>query len=327
MNFPNLTLQEVFHARQTIAPYLRPTPLHHYHGLSKLLQAEVYVKHENHQPVGAFKVRGGVNLISHLSHEEKQRGVITASSGNHGQSIAFAAQLFGVRAGIVLPAGANPAKVEAIRARGAEIIFYGKDFDEARIHAEELAHKTGARFINSGDEPLLIAGVATYALETLEALPEVEVIIVPVGGGSGASGCCLVAKTIHPKIQVIAVQAEKAPAAFLSWKERKRVEAKMETFAEGLATRAPFDLPQTILREHLDDFLLVSEDEMRRAMLLMIEHTRNLPEAAGAAPLAAALKIKERLQNKKVALVMSGGNIALHQLQELMRMNFDHQKR
>lgn len=318
MKSSGVTLQDVVRARQVIAPYLRATPLYRYHGLSQLLQAEVHVKHENHQPVGAFKVRGGVNLIAQLSAEERQRGVITASSGNHGQSIAFASKLFGVQARITLPAGANPVKVEAIRAMGAETIFHGRDFDDARVHAEALAQKSGARFINSGDEPLLIAGVGTYALEILEALPDVEVIVVPVGGGSGAAGCCIVAKTINPAIQVIAVQAEKAPSAWLSWRERKRVEAKMETFAEGLATRAPFDLPQAVLREHLDDFLLVGEEEIRAAMLLLIEHTRNLPEAAGAAALAAALKIKENLAGRKVALVMSGGNISLQQLRELM---------
>jgi len=297
---------------------LKPTPLHHYHGLSQLLGATVYVKHENHQPVGAFKVRGGINLIAHLSPEERQRGVITASSGNHGQSIAFASRLFDARATIMLPENANPVKVEAIRAIGAEIVFHGRDFDDAREFAESQAEKTGARFISSGDEPLLIAGVGTYVLEIIESLPEVETIIVPVGGGSGVSGCCIVAKTINPKIRVIGVQAEKAPSAYLSWKAGQHVEAKMETFAEGLATRAPFEVPQSIMRELLDDFILVSEDEMREAMRLLIEHTRNLPEAAGAAPLAGALKLKASLSGKTVALVMSGGNITLKQLREVL---------
>ncbi len=318
MPFPKITLADVLKARQIISPYLAPTPLYSYHGLNRLLEAEAYVKHENHQPVGAFKVRGGINLIAHLSPEERKRGVITASSGNHGQSIAFASKLFGVRAAIALPENANPAKVEAIRGLGAEIIFHGRDFDEARVFAEQEAEHTGARFINSGDEPLLIAGVATYALEIFFALANLDVIIVPVGGGSGAAGCCIVAKSINPNIRVIAVQAEKAPAAYLSWKTGQRVEARMETFAEGLATRVPFDLPQAILREHLDDFLLVSEEELRHAMLLLIEHTRNLPEAAGAAVLAAALKIKPALASKRTVLVLSGGNIALGQLRELM---------
>jgi len=318
MNLLPVTILDVLKARQVIVPYLQPTPLYHYHGLSQLLGAKVYVKHENHQSVGAFKVRGGVNLLANLSAEERQRGVITASSGNHGQSIAFASRLFGVRATIMLPENANPVKVEAIRSMNAEIVFHGRDFDAAREFAELQAQKTGARFISSGDEPLLIAGVGTYALEIIESLPEVETLIVPVGGGSGVSGCCIVAKTINPNIRVIGVQAEKAPSAYLSWKAGQRVEAKMETFAEGLQTRAPFALPQSIMRELLDDFILVSEDEMREAMRLLIEHTRNLPEAAGAASLAAALKLKTSLGGKHVALVMSGGNITLSQLREIL---------
>jgi threonine dehydratase len=319
MNSLPVTILDVLKARQTIAPYLQPTPLRHYHGLSQLLGAKVYIKHENHNPTGAFKVRGGVNLVANLSPEERQRGVITASSGNHGQSIAFASRLFGVRATIVMPENANSVKAEAIRNMSAEIIFHGRDFDDAREFAESQAVRTGARFINSGNEPLLIAGVGTYALEIIESWPEVETIIAPVGGGSGVSGCCIVAKTINPNIRVIGVQAEKAPSAYLSWKAGERVEAKMETFAEGLATRAPFDLPQSIMRGLLDDFILVGEDEMREAMRLLIEHTRNLPEAAGAASLAAGLKVKTNLSGKNVALVMSGGNVTLNQLRELLK--------
>ena len=319
MSFPRITILDVLKARQTIALYLQPTPLRHYHGLSQLLGAKVYIKHENHNPTGAFKVRGGVNFIANLSSEERRRGVITASSGNHGQSIAFAARLFGARATIAMPENANPIKAEAIRNMGAEIIFHGRDFDDAREFAEAQAVRTGARFISSGNEPLLITGVGTYALEIVESWPEVETIFVPVGGGSGASGCCIVAKTINPNIRVIGVQAEKAPSAYLSWKAGQRVEAKMETFAEGLATRAPFDLPQSIMRELLDEFILVSDDEMREAMRLLIEHTRNLPEAAGAASLAAALKLKTSLVGKNAVLVMSGGNITLNQLRELLK--------
>ncbi|MCG3119615.1 MAG: L-threonine dehydratase catabolic TdcB [bacterium] len=314
----SVTLTDVLKARQVIAPHLQPTPLRHYHGLSQLLGAKVYVKHENHNPTGAFKVRGGINFIAHLSEAGRRRGVITASSGNHGQSIAYASRLFGVRATIMLPENANPVKAEAIRNMGAEIVFHGRDFDDAKMFAESQAQKTGARFISSGDEPLLISGVGTYALEIMENLPEVETLIAPVGGGSGVSGCCLVAKTLKPSVRVIGVQAEKAPSAYLSWKAGQRVEAKMETFAEGLATRAPFDLPQSLMREWLDDFLLVSEDEMREAMRILIEHTRNLPEAAGAASLAAALKLQASLVGKNVALVMSGGNITLDQLRDLL---------
>ncbi|MGD9099960.1 MAG: threonine/serine dehydratase [Anaerolineae bacterium] len=312
------TFQDVLLARRTIAPHLRPTPLYFYWGLSELVGAEVWVKHENHQPVGAFKVRGGVNLVAHMDDEERARGVISASTGNHGQSIAYAARLFGVRAIIGMPQGSNPGKIAAIRNLGAEIHFHGRDFDEARLYVEELAEREGLRYVSSGDEPRLIAGVGTYALEIIEALPDVAAIVVPVGGGSGAAGVCTVVKSVNPDIRVIGVQAEKAPSAYLSWKEERRVEAKMETFAEGLATRAPFDLPQAVLRRHLDDFVLVGEAELREAVLLMLTHTHNLAEGAGAAALAGALKLKEGLAGAKVALVQSGGNLSLARLREIL---------
>lgn len=316
MNLPTFT--DLLRARRTIVPYLRPTALYTYPSLSQLLGCEVWVKHENHNPTSSFKVRGGVNLIANLSAEEKARGVITASTGNHGQSVAFAANLFGVQAVVAVPNGANPAKVESIRNLGAEIRAVGKDFDDCRTYVEETAPREGLRYISSGDEPLLIAGVGTYALEILEYLPETEVVIVPVGGGSGASGVCLAVKTTDPLIQVIAVQSEAAPAAYLTWRERRRVEASMETMAEGLATRRTFDLPQAILQRDLDDFVLVSEAELKAATLLAMEKTRNLVEAAGAASLAAALKIRERLQGKRVVLIFSGGNITLPQLKTLL---------
>src|SRR3954447_20717335 len=196
------TFADVLAARKRIAPYLRPTPLYPYGALSSLVGTEVWVKHENHQPVGAFKVRGGVNLLAQLSPEERQRGVIAASTGNHGQSVAYAARLFGARAIICVPEDANPVKVESMRSLGAEIIFHGRDFDEAREHCEEIAEEQGFRYIHSGDEPLLIAGIATHTLEILEERPDIEVIVVPVGGGSGAAGACLAAKAINPQVEV-----------------------------------------------------------------------------------------------------------------------------
>jgi threonine dehydratase len=311
------TFADVLQARDTIAPYLRPTALYPYRGLSAAVGGEVWIKHENHQPTGAFKVRGGINFMAHLPEEERRRGVLTASTGNHGLSVAFAAQRFGVRALVVMPNGANPVKVEAIRELGAEVRFVGRDFDDCRAYVE-AAGSHGMYYLSSGDEPLLIAGVATHTLEIVEALPEVEVILVPVGGGSGAAGACLAAKSIKPRIQVIGVQAEAAPAAYQSWKQGRRVEAPMETFAEGLATRAPFELPQAILRRQLDDFVLVSDEEIRGAMRLLLEKTRNLVEAAGAATLAAAIRIRDRLQGKRLALIVSGGNLTVAGLQELL---------
>jgi threonine dehydratase len=312
------TFAHVLEARRRIAPHLRPTPLHRYPALDDLLGADVFVKHENHQPVGAFKVRGGVNLVSQLSADERERGVVAASTGNHGQSIAYAARLFGVRATICVPEAANPVKVASMRGLGAELVFHGRDFDDAREHCERLAAEHGYRYVHSGNEPLLIAGVATETLEILEEEPGVDAILVPIGGGSGAAGACIVAHAVDPALRVIGVQSDAAPAAYRSWRERRLVEDRMETFAEGLATRTAFELPQRILWEHLDDFVLVPDEEIRAAQALMIEATRNLVEAAGAAPLAAALRLRGELGGKRVALVLSGGNASREQLLDVL---------
>jgi threonine dehydratase len=307
-------LADVLAARRRIAPYLAPTPLYRYPALDRLAGARVWVKHENHQPVGAFKVRGGVNLMSQLGGAERQRGVITASTGNHGQSIAYAAGLFGVRAIVCAPERANPVKVESMRALGAEVVLYGRDFDEAREHCEKQAAEHGYRYIHSGNEPALIAGVGTYTLEILEAQPDTEIIVVPVGGGSGAAGACVVAKAVRPSVQVIGVQSAAAPAAQRSWQARALLTAENATIAEGLATRTSFELPQQILWAKLDDFVLVSDEALLSATRAMIEKTRNLVEPAGAAALAAVLSGPGRFAGRNVAVVCSGGNISPAQL-------------
>jgi threonine dehydratase len=309
-----LTLADVFLARQTIDKTLPRTPLIEYPALSSFAGARVLVKHENHQPVGVFKLRGGINLISRMPDAERASGVITASTGNHGQSVAFAARMFGVKAQILVPEGANPLKVDSMRALGAEVSFYGKDFDDAREQAEAIAAEAGMRYIHSGNEPLLIAGVGTIALEIIEAAPEIDAIIVPVGGGSGAAGACITAKSINPAIKIIGVQSEKAPAAFKSWNARRVLEDKMETSAEGLATRVGFELPQRILWQHLDDFVLVSDEEIQHAIALYIEKAHTLAEAAGAASLAALIRYRDRFRGLTVALVLSGANITIAQL-------------
>lgn len=312
------TLQDVIKAQKHVYRYLKPTPLYHYPGLDNLIGAEVWVKHENHQPLGAFKVRGGLNLVAGLNKSQRRAGILTASTGNHGQSIAFAGKVNGVPVTISMPEGANPGKVAAIQALGAEVVFIGQDFDVAREWADEQAQKSGGLFIGPA-EFSLICGVGTYALEIIQDLPDVDCIIVPVGGGSGASGVCTVAKTINPAIEVIAVQSAQAPAAQLSWKAGKHIEAEMNSFAEGLATRVPFELPQRILRQHLDDFVLLDDEALKAAIILHLQHTHNLVEGAGAASLAAALKLKDRLANKKVVLVVSGGNLALEKLQGILQ--------
>lgn len=312
------TFQDVLQARQRIRPYLARTPLYSYPALNELVGTQIYVKHENYQPVGAFKVRGGINLISQLSAEERKRGVIAASTGNHGQSVAYAARLFGVTARIVVPEGANPGKVAAMQGMGAEVLFHGANFDEARQHCEALAQEHGYRYIHSGNEPLLIAGVGTGTLEMLEDEPALDVIIVPVGGGSGAAGACIVAQAINTKIRVIGVQAATSPAAYQSWRDRQMVSAPNQTFAEGLATGSAFELPQAILWEKLSDFVLVSDEEIMQAMLWLIERAHTLVEAAGAASLAAAYTLRETLQGQKVGIVCSGGNTSLEHLRKAL---------
>ena len=309
---------DVLDAARQIRPYLEPTPLRHYPSLDRLVGAEVYVKHENHNPTGAFKVRGGINLVSRLSEDERRRGVIAASTGNHGQSVAYAARLFGVPAVICAPAAANPVKVEAMQDLGAEVVLEGERYDDARRIAEKLAREHGYRYIHSGDEPLLISGVGTHTLEALQEQPHLDTVIVPIGGGSGAAGAAIAAKAINPEVRVIGVQSDAAQAAYLSWKTGELQEAPNRTRAEGLTTGTPFALPQRIMRRLLADFVLVSDDEIDAANAVMIEKTRTLVEGAGAAALAAAIKTRDSLRGHTVALICSGGNISPAQLKALM---------
>ena len=305
-------------AADRIRPHIAPTPLRHSPAVSELLGADVYLKHEHHLPTGAFKVRGGVNLISQLTAAEHEAGVIAASTGNHGQSVAFASRLFGVRAIVCAPEQANPGKVAAMRELGAEVKLVGANYDEARLACERLAASEGYRYIHSGDEPLLIAGVGTHTLEILGEQPRIDTIIVPIGGGSGAAGACIVAKAIDPSIQVIGVQSQEAPAAFQSWREGRLVEVASHTWAEGLSTGTAFDLPQRIMRRLLDDFVLVGDDEIKAAVRSLLERSRVLVEGAGAAPFAAALGLKDRLAGRRVALILSGGNISIPQLRTVL---------
>ena len=307
MNSP--TLADIYAARPRVRRVVRPTPLIRHPLLALETGLDVYVKHENHNPTGAFKVRGGVNLISTLTAVER-RGVITATTGNHGQSIALACQREGVPCTIVVPLGNNPEKNAAMRAYGAELIEFGRDFDEARERVEALQHERNLRYVHSANEPALIAGVGTYALEIFEELPDVDVVLVPIGGGSGACGCAIVRSGVGSRAKVIGVQAARADAFTRSWRGPSRVVGdKADTFAEGMATRVTFDLTFDILRSELDDVVTLTEDELAEGVRLALRATHNLAEGAGAAPLAAAMKLRDRLAGRKVVAVMSGGNI------------------
>jgi threonine dehydratase len=278
--------------------------------LSEETGIDLWVKHENHNPTSAFKVRGGLNLVRSLAPDERRRGVVTASTGNHGQSIALACQREGVRCTVFVPDGNNPEKNAAMRAFGAIVDEGGRDFDEARERCERAAADTGARYVHSANEPLLIAGVATYALEIFERLPDVATIVVPIGGGSGACGNCLVRSTLGSSAKVIGVQAEKADAFTRSFRSGTRVVGdSADTFAEGMATRVTFDLTFSFLAGELDDIVVLSESELAEGVRLAMRGTHNLAEGAGASALAAAVKIKSRLNTGRVVAVMSGGNL------------------
>jgi threonine dehydratase len=306
------TFNDILAAREFVSQYLPATPLTRIETLSIDLGFDYYAKCENLQPVGAFKVRGGVNLVGTATDEEKRAGLISASTGNHGQSIAYAGRLFGARVIIYAPTeNVNQTKMQAMRDLGAEVRLHGQDFDEARQEAERIAQQEGHRYVHSANEPKLIAGVGTIGLEIFDTLADVDVIIAPAGGGSCAAGNCIVAKYINPRVRVVAVQSEQAPAMWHAWKNRTLDPyPTMETEHEGLATRVPFELTNRILWDLLHDFVLVSDEEINDAILLLAQHGKQVAEGAGAASLAAAVKLRDQLQGKKVVGILTGGNIS-----------------
>ncbi|HEV8426928.1 MAG TPA: threonine/serine dehydratase [Pyrinomonadaceae bacterium] len=314
------TFEDVVAAREFIAPYLPKTPLLRVRALSELLNCDYYAKLENLQPVGAFKVRGGVNLVGTASDEERRKGLVSASTGNHGQSIAYAGRLFSSRVIIYAPAeNVNESKMQAIRDLGAEVRYHGRDFDEARQECERVAREEGFRYVHSANEPRLIAGVGTIGLEIFEELPDVDVIIAPAGGGSCASGNCIVANELNPNVHVIAVQSDAAPAMWHAWRNHSlEPYPTMNTEHEGLATRVPFELTNNILWKLLSDFILVSDSEINEAVKLLAQHAKQVTEGAGAASLAATFKLRDELRGKKVVGIVSGGNLPLDRFAKLI---------
>ena len=310
------TFEEILEAQVFVRRHLGPTPLVHLPALSEALGFEYYAKCENLQPVGAFKVRGGIHLLGTAGRNEIGAGAISASTGNHGLSVAYAGRRFGIPVVIYAPApNVNVAKMQAIRDLGAEVRLHGRDFDEARVEAQRVAQAEGLRFVHTANEPRIIAGVGGIALEIFEDLPDVDVIIAPVGGGSCAAGACLVAKHVRPRTQVIAVQSDRAPAAWQAFQNRTlEPHPRMETVHEGLATRVPFELTSRIMWELLDDFVLATDEEITAGIPLLARHGRLVAEGAGAASLCAAIKLKDRLRGKKVVGILSGGNITMDRL-------------
>jgi threonine dehydratase len=312
-----VSLTEIIKASKNVYQYLSPTALRYYQQLSEIIVAKVWLKHENHNPTCAFKVRGGINLLAQLTQRQKEAGLYTASTGNHGQSIAYASQVFQAKAVIYVPNNANPGKVAAMQSYGAQVVHFGDNFDQCRAAALEAANKNKGLFIGPTDE-VLINGVGSYGLEIINDLPEVDVIIVPVGAGSGICATSIVAKAINPKIKIIGVQSAQAPSQQLSWKSKQLIEADVNTIAEGVATGVPFINTQKIMWKNVDEFILVDDQDIVKANKILIETSHNLIEEASASTFAAALKIKSQLKDKNVVLVMSGGNISMHNLKRLI---------
>ena len=309
---------DVIQAREQVYQYLRPTLLNEWPLLRQRLGFRYLLKHENHQPTGAFKVRGGINLVSRLPAEQKQRGIISCTTGNHGQSLAYAARQFGVGCTLVVPEHNNPGKIRSMRALGAELIEHGKDFDEAKLHCEKLTEERGLRYVHSANEPMLIAGVGTMADEIFDEEAAPDVLLVPIGLGSGICGSAIVAAERNPGTQVIGVQSAGAPAVAESFKTGRIVRYdSLDTIAEGLATRVPAQMTLDIMRRLVHDIVLVTNDELRQAMAWLLETTHNLAEPAGAAATAAAWKLRDRLKGKTVVGVLSGGNCDLQLLAEI----------
>jgi threonine dehydratase len=310
-----VSLAESYRAVEIIKPFLKPTALTHYEGLSRGVGAEIYVKHENHQPIGCFKIRGGLTLVEHLKRDPSVNGVITYSTGNHGLSVATAGRWLGLKTVIVVPENANPVKKRAIRDCGAELVEAGESFDDCAQVVEALSRERGYYFAHPCNEPLIIDGVGTEFIEIMEDLPDLDVMIVPIGGGSEAAAAVTVLKELKPSVEIIAVQAAASQAGYQSWKQKRICKARNQTFAGGVATGKAYEVPFSIYKDALTDFVLLTEDEIYEGMALSAYYTHNLVEGAGGMPLMAAFKLRERLKGKQVAVQMSGCNASPAEVQ------------
>ncbi len=314
-----VSFQDILEASRKIRNFVTRTPTYFSVVFSQRTGAEVYLKLECFQPVGAFKIRGAVNKIRSLSVSELKKGLVAASSGNHGLSVAYAAKIYGAKAVVVVPKNAVKEKVEAIESYGAEVVKYGKDYEEAYSKALEIQKKTKRTFVHPFNDPFVIAGQATIGLELLEDVSDLDTIIVPVGGGGLISGIAVAAKTVKPDIKIIGVQAEGAPAIYRSWKAGKIVEIdSVKTVADGLVARKPLDLSFRIIKRYVDNILLVTDREIGEAVLALLREAHILAEPSGAASLAALLFKHHPKPEEKVAVIISGANISIGYLTSLL---------
>ena len=307
-----ITFDDVERARERIARHLTSTPLREYPLLNEAVGLELLVKHENHQPTGSFKIRNGLSFMTALTAEERQRGVVAASTGNHGQGIAYGAALVGSSAIICVPRGNNPEKNAAMRAWGATVVEEGRDYDESVRAMERIAREEGRVLAHSTNDPRIIAGAGTMTLEILEQAGAlgIDALVLAVGGGSQAVGALTVAKQRAPQLEVYGVQAAGASAQHDAWHAgTPQSTERAETFAEGVATRSTYELTFPALLEGLTDFVTLTDPEIAEGVRLILSTTHSVVEGAGAMGVMAAKKLRDRLTGKRVAVAFCGGNL------------------
>jgi threonine dehydratase len=317
-----IAFADVLAARERLKPYLSPTPLREYPLLNDLVGSgvRVWVKHENHHPTQSFKIRNGLSVVTSLSPEERKRGAIGASTGNHGMGVAYAGQLLGVPVAICVPENNNAEKNAAIRALGAELIEVGKTYDESAIACDRIRGERNMTLVHSTNHPQVIAGAGTMTLEIIEQQPDLDAIVIALGGGSQSVGAMTVLRERAPHIKTYAVGASGAPAQYESWKQGKLLTGQpVNTMAEGIATGAAYDLTFEALRAGLNGFVTVSDDEIYASIRDLIRITHNVPEGAGAAGLAGLRKLAPELAGKRVAIVMCGGNLSMTSLRRALQ--------
>lgn len=310
-----LSVSDIVRAGATIRRYLRPTPLYAYPTLGELLGAEVFIKHENHSPIGSFKARGAINALA--AHVDRRR-VVAFSSGNHGMGVAYAARQLGMEATVVVPEWANREKTRVIEALGGKVVFCGQSVSDGQWRTRELVEELAAYFANDGGDLLIAAGAGTVGLEIIEEVPDLDLLVIPVGDGALAGGCGVALRALAPGARSIGVQSDACPAMVRSWQCGEVVRVEGQTLADGLAVVEPQAGALQLLRKVLDEAMLVSEDELRQAIRLLLQHTHNLAEGAGAAALAACFKLRDRIAGKRVVVILSGGNLETRLLTQIL---------
>ncbi|TLX94544.1 MAG: threonine ammonia-lyase [Thaumarchaeota archaeon] len=324
-----VTLGDVEEAGKVLKGVARETPLDRSRTFSELTSSELYLKLENLQKTGSFKTRGAYVKISSLSEAERRKGVVAASAGNHAQGVAYSASLLGVKSTIVMPEQASPAKVDATKGYGASLLLSGRTFDDAMRRAQEISRKEGKVLIHAFDDTKVISGQGTVGLEMADEQPELDEVVIPVGGGGLASGIAVAMKAINPKMKIIGVQSEAYPPVYRALGQERggKKIAPAETLADGIAVKEPGKITLKLLKRYLDGVVLVNDAEIAKAIFLLLERAKTLAEPAGAAGLAAVLSGAVDVRGKKCAVVISGGNIDMYTLDQMVAKGLEMEHR